>query len=168
MSEWHPISTAPKDREICAPNGEQARMVWPEGPDWAFTDLQRPTVGRCRPRTESAYTLATAARSAGRPVSTESTANNVSAGSPDDAWKFRQRHVAEMLFQHKKQRCIVRGALPRFEDVELSEPRDNAGFRRSARRFEDCFGLGDGDVLSMRSMPAKKAPNLSEDGASAI
>ncbi|WOD19799.1 hypothetical protein [Paraburkholderia kirstenboschensis] len=74
-----------------------------------------------------------------------------------------------MLFEHDKQRCIVRGAVPRFEDVELSELRDNARFGCSARRFEDCFGLGDGDVLvHVVNAKAKKAPNLSEGGARAI
>jgi hypothetical protein len=36
MSEWQPIETAPKDREIWAYNGEQARMIWSEGDDWAL------------------------------------------------------------------------------------------------------------------------------------
>jgi Lar family restriction alleviation protein len=34
--EWQPIEAAPKDQEIWAFNGEQARMVWSEGPDWAL------------------------------------------------------------------------------------------------------------------------------------
>ena len=33
---WQPIETAPKDMEIWAFNGEQARMVWSEGPEWAL------------------------------------------------------------------------------------------------------------------------------------
>ncbi len=33
---WLPIETAPKDGEIWAFNGEQARMVWSEGPEWAL------------------------------------------------------------------------------------------------------------------------------------
>ncbi|WP_321968885.1 hypothetical protein [Paraburkholderia tropica] len=34
--EWQPIETAPKDREIWAFNGEQGRMIWSEGHDWAL------------------------------------------------------------------------------------------------------------------------------------
>lgn len=36
MSKWKPIETAPKDAEIWAYNGEQARMIWSEGDHWAL------------------------------------------------------------------------------------------------------------------------------------
>jgi hypothetical protein len=35
--------------------------------------------------------------------------------------KVQAGHVAEMLFQHDEQRCVVCVAVPWFEDVELSE-----------------------------------------------
>jgi len=37
---WQPIETAPRDREIWAFNGEQARMVWCEGDEslWLWAD----------------------------------------------------------------------------------------------------------------------------------
>ncbi|WP_250538755.1 MULTISPECIES: hypothetical protein [unclassified Caballeronia] len=35
-SQWQQIETAPKDREVWTFNGEQARMKWSEGPDWAL------------------------------------------------------------------------------------------------------------------------------------
>jgi hypothetical protein len=37
MNEWQSISTAARDgTAIWAYNGEQARMVWSEGPEWAL------------------------------------------------------------------------------------------------------------------------------------
>jgi hypothetical protein len=37
MSQWLPIEDAPKDgSEIWAYNGEQARMKWSQGEDWAL------------------------------------------------------------------------------------------------------------------------------------
>jgi hypothetical protein len=33
---WQPIETAPKDKEIWAFNGEQGRMLWSEGNQWAL------------------------------------------------------------------------------------------------------------------------------------
>ena len=35
-SAWKPIETAPKDREIWSFNGEQGRMVWSQGDEWAL------------------------------------------------------------------------------------------------------------------------------------
>jgi hypothetical protein len=34
--DWQPIETAPTDREIWAFNGEQARMIWSQGNQWAL------------------------------------------------------------------------------------------------------------------------------------
>ncbi|WP_428851321.1 hypothetical protein [Imbroritus primus] len=33
---WKPIETAPLTEEIWAYNGEQGRMIWSEGTDWAL------------------------------------------------------------------------------------------------------------------------------------
>lgn len=49
---WQPIGTAPKDREIWAFNGEQARMIWMEGEGYALWAWADETLGDIDPYPE--------------------------------------------------------------------------------------------------------------------